>query len=540
MAEPRSCYLHDHWLELGIVIHGRTIELCLIALSTVALAACTSVPTSSSTPNGSGSEVTTATVQSQTPIITRYVSTVDATAIATATLTAEPARVSPTLDPLRNIPETGAITSTYIVRRGDTLSGIAVAVGATISELQKMNAMVADADVLKAGQVIQIHLPIKGHAPSIKLIPDSELVNSPTAIQFDMASFMSAHPLGYLNHYTETVEGVEMTGPRIVSRVAEQFSVHPRILLALLEYTGGWVDDPAPVGDRLKYPLGYVRTNLDNLNVQLNWAAARLNEGYYGWRLATRLWVRLEDGVRAFMGNGINAGTAGLQSYIAAISTSATWLNILGNGPQGVIQTYKRLFGDPWKYDLGQLIPDNLQQLALALPWAKGETWLFTGGPHSAWGTGSPWGALDFTSMSAYGCNELDDWVTAMIPGVIARSFNGEVVESLDSSGDEHTGWSILYMHIRSDDRVKVGDRVKAGDHIGHPSCEGGVTNGSHVHLARKYNGEWLNAAGAIPFIIGGWKPSEGDLEYDGSITNGSLTRTPCECKELYTNGVGW
>lgn len=461
------------------------------------------------------------------------------TATLTSTVTSEPARPSPTLDPLRNIPDNGVITSTYIVRRGDTLSGIAVATGATISELLQMNNLL-DADRLKAGQVIEVHLPITGHAPSIKLIPDSELVNSPTAIQFDMTAFMAAHPLGYLNRYTETVEGALYSGPQLVARVAEQYSLHPRILLALLEYMGGWIDNPAPSGDRLKFPLGYVRTKGDSLNVQLNWAAMRLNEGYYGWRLATRLWVRLDDGERAFMGNGVNAGTAAVQNYLAATSTRPVWLAPLGNGPNAFIQTYRRLFGDPWKYDLGQLAPNDLRQPALTLPWKRGETWLFTGGPHSTWGSGAPWGALDFTSMSAYGCNQLDDWVTAMVTGTIARSFNGEVVESLDPNTDDRNGWSILYMHIGADDRVKVGDRVKIGDRIGHPSCEGGVTNGSHVHLARKYNGEWLNATGAVPFIIGGWVPAEGELEYDGSITNGPLTRTPCECKELYTNGVQW
>ena len=466
------------------------------------------------------------------------------TAVLTSTVTVQPARPTPTLDTLRNIPNTGVITSTYTVRSGDTLSGIAIAVGATISELLSMNGM-SNADVLKAGQVLHIHMPITAHAPAIKLIPDSELVNSPTATAFNISQFMVAHPQGYLNQYTETVDAVVMTGPQIVMRVAEQYSIHPRLLLALLDYKGGWIDEPAPAGDRLKFPLGYVRTRGDSLNVQLSWASMRLNEGYYGWQLGSRLWVRLDDGVRAFMGNGINAGTAGLQSYVAAISTSAStgvdsWLSLLDNGATGVIQTYRRLFGDPWTYDLGQLAPTGLQQPEFVLPWAKGETWLFTGGPHAAWGAGSPWGALDFTSMTAYGCNQLDQWVTAMITGTIARSNNGEVVESLDPGGDERAGWSILYMHMRSDGRAKVGDKVAIGDRIGHPSCEGGVVNGSHVHLVRKYNGEWQNAVGATPFVIDGWVASEGAVEYDGLLTKGPQKRTPCECKELATNGISW
>jgi LasA protease len=470
--------------------------------------------------------------------------TIPVTAAVIATATPQKTSVTgtpvstPTLDLLRNIPQQGAITSTYTVRRGDTLSAIAAVTGATVDELLQMNHL-ANADMLKEGQVLQIMLPITGHAPSIKLIPDSELVDSPAAAQFDTTTFMSVH-VGYLNHYTETVDGMELTGPQLIARVAEQYSVNPRLLLAILEYKGGWVDNPNPGEDQLKYAMGYNRTNLVSLNVQLNWAAARLNEGYYGWRLGSRLYVRLDDGARGYMGDGINAGTAGLQNYLAAISTTPVWLDVLGDGPRGFIQTYRRLFGDPWKYDLGQLVPDDLHQPILQLPFPKGEIWLFTGGPHATWGVGSPWGALDFTSWSAYGCNQLYEWVAAMAPGVVARSIDGEVVESLDPSGDEHIGWSILYMHIGSEGRVKVGDQLRVGSHIGHPSCEGGVTNGSHTHLARKYNGEWLTAAGRIPFVLSGWVAVEGSQEYDGYLTNGKLTRTPCECKELNTNAISW
>jgi hypothetical protein len=248
--------------------------------------------------------------------------------------------------------------------------------------------------------------------------------------------------------------------------------------------------------------------------------------------------VRLNDGTRAYMGNGINAGTAGLQDYLAAISTRPVWLDVLGTGEKGFIQTYQRLFGDPWRFDLGVLVPDNLKQPALALPWPKGQLWLYTGGPHSAWDVGTPWGALDFTSWSAYGCDKLYEWVTAMAPGAVTRSIDGEVVEALDPSGDEHIGWSILYMHIDSDGRVKVGDKLATGSHIGHPSCEGGVAQGAHTHVVRRFNGEWLNAAFPIPFNLGGWVPNEDGGEYNGKLVKGNLVRTPCECKEPDTNGI--
>ncbi|MCL5274492.1 MAG: LysM peptidoglycan-binding domain-containing protein [Chloroflexi bacterium] len=518
--------------------------LCAALIISAALAAC-SAP--AATPTEPVSATAAASVEAtRSAIVVTFEPTDSPTAAPTPappTLqplpTLAPPRPNPTPDPVRHVPDHGTITSTYTVQQGDTLSAIAAATGATLDELQQMNGM-SNVDMLKVGQVIHVQLPIQGQAPALKLIPDSELVNSPTAAFFNVEQFMAGHPKGYLNTYTEVVDGVEMTGTHILERVAEQYSVHPRLLLALLEYVGGWVDNPAPAGDQLKYPMGYNLTNLTSLNAQLNWAAARLNEGYYGMRLGARLWVRFHDGGRAYMGDGINAGTAGLQNYLAAINTRPVWLDVLGDGPRSFLATYKRLFGDPWQYDLGQLAPGYLKQPELTFPWPKGQTWLFTGGPHATWAAGSPWGAMDFTAWQVYGCDTLYDWVTAMTPGVIARSVNGEVVEALDPSGDERVGWSILYMHLGAPDRVPVGARVKAGDHLGHPSCEGGVTTGSHVHLARKYNGEWLNAAGAVPFVMSGWTPHEGSVEYDGSLTNGAQTRTPCECKELGTNGLSW
>jgi hypothetical protein len=39
---------------------------------------------------------------------------------------------------------------------------------------------------------------------------------------------------------------------------------------------------------------------------------------------------------------------------------------------------------------------------------------------------------------------------------------------------------------------------------IGHPSCEGGCFHRTHVHLTRKYNGEWIAAGNALPYVLSG------------------------------------
>jgi hypothetical protein len=73
-------------------------------------------------------------------------------------------------------------------------------------------------------------------------------------------------------------------------------------------------------------------------------------------------------------------------------------------------------------------------------------------------------------------------------------------------------------MHIEARDRVQPGTYLHAGDRIGHPSCEGGVSTGTHLHLARRYNGEWIPADQVLPFVLDGWVSRGTGVEYDGYL----------------------
>jgi LasA protease len=112
--------------------------------------------------------------------------------------------------------------------------------------------------------------------------------------------------------------------------------------------------------------------------------------------------------------------------------------------------------------------------------------------------------------------------VTAIADGPVVRSENGVIVQDLDGDGFEETGWTVLYLHLDSRDRVPTGSQLKAGDRIGHPSCEGGVSYATHLHLARRYNGMWISADGQIPFNLDGFISSGTGIEYDGYLTRGA------------------
>ena len=159
------------------------------------------------------------------------------------------------------------------------------------------------------------------------------------------------------------------------------------------------------------------------------------------------------------------------------------------------------------------------------MPFEEGNIWSYTSGPHGGWGNGSAWAALDFAPPGEIlGCVSSDAWVVAVADGQIDYSDNGMVIQDLDGDGWFQTGWSILYMHIETRDRVASGTFVKAGSRIGHASCEGGLSTGTHVHLARRYNGEWIPADQTIPFVLDNWVSQSAGNEYDGYLVRDNIT----------------
>ncbi len=85
---------------------------------------------------------------------------------------------------------------------------------------------------------------------------------------------------------------------------------------------------------------------------------------------------------------------------------------------------------------------------------------------------------------------------------------------------------NLLYLHVATEDRVPVGTWLETNDRIGKPSCEGGVATGTHLHFARKYNGEWILAEGALSFDLDGWIAHNGTEPYLGTLTRGDETIT--------------
>ncbi len=408
---------------------------------------------------------------------------------------------------------------TYIVQYGDMLSAIAERYSVSVEAIVQAN-NITNPDALDVGQTLAIPVVTpQAPGPAYKLVPDSELVYGPLSASFDIADFIHSKG-GYLASYTQDVNGETLDAAQVVQLIAQNYSVNPRLLLAVLEYRSGWVTNPSPDPTLGDTPFGFKDDWYVGLYRQLAWAAIQLNSGFYRWRAnSVTDWV-VGDGSVVPIDPTINAGTAGVQNFFARLDDYSSWLRDVS--PDGFFDTYYLLFGYPFDTAIEPLAQANLTQPLLLLPFGPGETWAFTGGPHLAWDAGSPFGALDFAPLSR-GCVETDLWVTAVADGLVTRTGNGVVMLDLDGDGSEGSGWVILYMHIESRDRVQPGTFLRAGEPVGYPSCEGGISNGTHVHLARKFNGVWMPADGPVPFNLSGWVASGTGEEYVGTLTRNGV-----------------
>lgn len=448
-----------------------------------------------------------------------------------------PTRASYTGQPTPDAPHpsyngAGGALSSHFVGAGETLGYIAQLYGSTVAELTELNNL-TNANVLLVGQEIRVPGQVEGVTPNFKIIPDSELVYGPAAKDFAVRAIAEAFG-GHLLQVGEEVEGVYLAGPEIVQLVAERYSVNPRLLLAFLEHRAGWLTRSAETGaNTTPFLLGYEETNLTGLYRQLGRAANLLNLGFYGRAEGGMTLMALDDGTRLAFAADLNHGTTGVQNALGAISgaTYESWQRDVG--PEGFFATYDRLFGNPFAFAVEPLWPADLQQPPLQLPWANGETWYYTSGPHGGWASGSAWAALDFAPPGEQlGCVQSDNWVTAMADGLVVRSDMGAVVVDMDGDGYAGTGWAILYFHLESRDRIPLGSYVQTGDRLGYPSCEGGFSNGTHVHVARLYNGRWVSADGRLPLEMAGWVAEGDGREYNGRLVRGNVAKVACACRD--------
>jgi len=413
----------------------------------------------------------------------------------------------------------------YYSQSGDTLGAVAAHFGVGMDEINSSET-ISKTGLIDPGTLLVIPDRLTGYGPDIEIMPDSEVVYSVSATDFNATTYV-IEAGGELSKYQEYLRTTGWTtGAAAIERLAVENSINPRLLLAILDYEGNWVTGKPTDYLHRDYPMGYVNEFEKGIFRQMTWATNQLYYGYYGWRSGTLTELRFPDGNTLRIAPTLNAGTVAIQYLFSQLHNQSDWQQIIDPNI-GFPARFAEQFGDPWSraQSVGPIFPPGLVQPEMVLPFEPNREWAYTGGPHGAWEHEGPLAALDFSpSGDKSGCTESEKWLVASAPGLVVRSGNGVVVLDLDGDGYEETGWNLMYLHVATKDRVKLGLWVETDDHIGHASCEGGVSTGTHLHFARKYNGEWILADGPIPFTLSGYVAHNGDIPYEGTLTRGDTT----------------
>ena len=428
------------------------------------------------------------------------------------------------------LPEGQSLTSengtfTYYSQSGDTLESVARHFSVLPGQITSPQS-VDSQGLLLPGQKLLIPDQFGVSFFSENLIPDSEVIFSPSAEDFDVEAYIKQAG-GYLSTYHQYIDSRDLSGAEIVRRVAESASVNPRLLLAIIEFRSHWVLG-YPEEINLTYPLGFYYKDRQGFYLELSMAAKWINTGYYGWRQGLFTELTFSSGSTVRIEPQLNAGTVALQYFLAQFLPMETWNDQI-NGSQSLLELHQSMFGDFWQraalYE--PLFSADFTQPLLELPFTPGEEWALTGGLHYDWNSATPTGALDFAPITGERpCVVSRAWVLAAAPGKVTYAdFNIVIIDITNDDGN-YTGWQLFYMHIADKDRIQEGTLVLLDDPIGHPSCEGGAATGTHFHFTRKYKGEWIAAGDPIPFLLGGWTALPGESQFHSTLVKGDQVVT--------------
>lgn len=408
----------------------------------------------------------------------------------------------------------------YTAMDGDTLPALAARFNTTEKEIRSANPILPERlTTLPQGLPMQIPIYYRsGWGSSYKILSDSQFVNGPADKGFSARSYVDRQP-GFFKYFNVWADSRNLRGGELVDYIAEAYSISPRLILAILQYLTNALKDPVYRNNFNESNVLYFSGDrYKTLSAQLNQLAEFFNDHYYSYKAGYFSEYELQDGSLIRIDPWLNACSAVLQAYFAKIFAPEQYYQAIG--PNGFIKTYKEMFGDfPFPDDYPAHIPGSLEQIKLRLPFKDGEAWTYTGGPHTAWGSMHPYAAIDFAPpANQHGCFISYAEVIAPHSGTIVRTGTGMAMLDMDDDGDERTGWVMLFLHLKTESIPPVGTHVEMGDVLGHPSCDGGTSSGTHVHLARKYNGEWIEAGGVIPLNLDEWIAENGEAKYEGRM----------------------
>ncbi|NTV37335.1 MAG: LysM peptidoglycan-binding domain-containing protein, partial [Anaerolineaceae bacterium] len=165
-----------------------------------------------------------------TPVASEISPTVEPTETVQVTEDTAPTFVQPT----PSVNNTALPPVIYTSQAGDYLQAVAARFGVKPEDIKSGDEIPTDG-LITPGQVLIIPDVLDIHTSTTRVLPDSEVVFSPSALDFNTQEFVNEAG-GYLKDYKEYLSSGWANGAQVINRVAIENSINPRILLALVEY----------------------------------------------------------------------------------------------------------------------------------------------------------------------------------------------------------------------------------------------------------------------------------------------------------------
>ncbi len=144
----------------------------------------------------------------------------------------------------------------YTAQTGDTLPALAARFNTTVREILQANPFIPpDATTMPPGMPMKIPIyyrPLWGSP--FQILPDPLFINGPAQVGFDVISYVNQQP-GWFKDYSFYLGKQDRRGGEIIQYIATEYSISPRLLLAILEYQTGALSQSQPAVDIELYPL---------------------------------------------------------------------------------------------------------------------------------------------------------------------------------------------------------------------------------------------------------------------------------------------
>ena len=328
-------------------------------------------------------------------------------------------------------------------------------------------------------------------------------------VEIDLQGFLDAQP-GQLKSYRDTGSSGDADGPRLAAEIVQgasaYYGVSPRILLALLEATGGLLSTPDPPDSALRQPFG--SAGPDGFAAQVDWAAGEVRAGLGPYERAPV--VRFTDGATLTLSLQQAPEGVAVQRFLAKGRDQAAW--------RAAFERFLQAFQTYFDNELPEQAQPQPQATAgfLRRPWAAGARVLHLAYfdhmfPTVDTGRGDNGYVVNYLGRGGvqYDGHDGHDFYFPDRPiGTYILAAADGVAHASTHRGNgvwiEHPGGYVtVYWHLdkfagifRGKVDTGRGVRVRAGDLLGTSGKTGFVVGTPHLHFEVRHNGRQVDPYG--------------------------------------------